>query len=287
MDFIKLDFVTPGSPDNGQNLPADQSACVPAWQKAITHSGRKMRLDISWKLDRTPKYFKLWSQHAESMRTDQDINNGGEPTFVAWKTVQRAIENYRQWVVAASSIFGHQVSIYPDLDNLLVGNAASISGVSDKQRQSIMTHWIGAGANLIIGSDLTNLDALGVRLLTSKAALAVADFTAQYPMQPRNPGSGGPDPKQLQAWIAGPSSKGDEAVVVLANYGPDQGSGGYGGGKSGKQTVSVSWSDLGISGDAKWRVYDVWGGKTLGHGTDGIQASLDEGESVLLKLTRA
>lgn len=58
-------------------------------------------------------------------------------------------------------------------------------------------------------------------------------------MQPRNPGTGQSKSKQLQAWIAGPDSDG-QAVVVLANYGPDLGQGGFGTKLEGQQTVSFS-----------------------------------------------
>lgn len=244
-----------------------------------------MRLDISWKLDRSPKYFSLWNNNSESMRCDQDINNGGESTFIHWATVQRAIDNYRQWIVAALGIFdgNNKLRVYPDMDNLYAGNQESITGVSDMQRRTIMTHWIAAGANLITGSDLARIDDLGMELLTSKGALAVADFAAKYPMQPRNPGTGSQDAKQLQAWIAGPSSCG-RAVVVLANYGPDQGQGGFGSKTTGKQTISATWEDLGLDAGEKYKVKNVWTGEAAA-GEDGVTASLDEGESVLLWVT--
>lgn len=242
-----------------------------------------MRLDISWKLDRTPKYFNIWNDNSESMRVDQDINNGGESTFIRWATVQRAIDNYRQWIVAALDIFD-ELNVYPDLDNLYAGNEASITGVSDTQRRTIMTHWIAAGANLITGSDLARIDDLGVELLTNKDALAVADFTARFPMQPRNPGTGDKDSKQLQAWIAGPSSC-NRAVVVIANYGPDQGQGGFGSKTPGKQTVKVSWTDLGLDGNNEYKAKNVWTAMNQDISADGIEVELDEGESVLLWVT--
>lgn len=275
--------MTPGSPSNGASLPADSSSEVIAYHRAIAQSGRKIRLDISWKLDRSQKYFDIWESNADSMRTDQDINNGGKPTFVSWQVVQRAIDNYRQYVTTVMQ-YNTTLTVYPDMDNLYVGNPASVSGVTDDERQTIMTHWLGAGANLIIGSDLTNLDDFGLHLLTNSGAIAVADFTAHHPMQPRNPGSGNNSSQQLQAWVAGPDASGS-AVVVIANYGPDQNQGGFGTSLSGKQTVDVSWADLGI--DGTFDVHDVWANKDLGAESSGLSVQLDEGQSVLYKLTRS
>ncbi|KAI0840790.1 glycoside hydrolase family 27 protein [Hypoxylon sp. FL0890] len=282
VDLIKLDYVTPGSPSNGANLPADLSGEVIAYHKAIAQSGRKMRLDISWKLDRSEKYFDIWEANADSMRTDQDINNGGKSTFVSWEVVQRAIDNYRQYITMVMK-YNKTLTIYPDMDSLFVGNPVSVSGVTDDERRTIMTHWLGAGANLIIGSDLTNLDDFGIKLLTNPDAIAIADFTARFPMQPRNPGTGNNGSQQLQAWIAGPDRSGN-AVVVIANYGPDQGQAGFGTSLSGVQTVNISWSDLGISGT--FHIHDVWTGRDLGVESSGFSVKLSEGQSILYKLSR-
>ncbi|THU78466.1 hypothetical protein K435DRAFT_876613 [Dendrothele bispora CBS 962.96] len=77
VDFIKLDFVTPGSP---MLLPKNSSGTVIAYHEAITKakSKRPMRLDISWKLVQDPTHYSIWSSNADSFRTDQDINNAGE-----------------------------------------------------------------------------------------------------------------------------------------------------------------------------------------------------------------
>ncbi|KAI2779081.1 glycoside hydrolase family 27 protein [Daldinia loculata] len=283
VDFIKLDFVTPGSPSNGANLPPDLSGEVIAYHQAIAQSGREIRLDISWKLDRSQEYFDIWETNADSMRTDQDINNSGESTFVSWEVVQRAIDNYRQYITTVM-VYNTTLTIYPDMDNLFVGNPASVSGVTDDERQTIMTHWLGAGANLIIGSDLTNLDTFGLNLLTNPDAIAIADFTSRHPMQPRNPGTGLPGSQQLQAWIAGPDASG-VAVVVIANYGPDEGQGGFGTSLSGVQTIRVSWDDLGISGG--FEIHDVWANNDLGAESSGLTVQLGEGQSVLYKLTQS
>lgn len=244
-----------------------------------------MRLDISWKLDRSDPYYNIWKTNADSFRTDQDLNNQQEATFIHWKTVQRAIDNYRQYIELQIPK-NEPLSIYPDLDNVNVGNPEATTGVSDAQRETIMTHWIGTAANLITGSDLTSLDTLGRNLLTNPQAMAVADFTAKYPVQPRNPGTGGTSAQQLQAWIAGPSdNEAGEAVAILANYGPDEGDGGFGQSLPGVQNVNATLEHLGIDGKA-WLWRSIWDGAsgTVGVGGE-LSFDLDEGGSVLLRLT--
>jgi len=242
-------------------------------------------LDISWKLERNDTYYDIWRTNADSMRTDQDINeSGGSPVFVKWQTVQRAIENYRQYIILQIPK-NQPLSIYPDMDNLFVGNPEALTGITDDERRTVMTHWIGAAANLIIGSDLTELDDLGVELLSNGGAIAIAEFTRSFPMQPRNPGSGGVDAKQLQAWIAGPSDNGGEAVAILVNYGPDGGQGGFGTSLAGDQTVSITVEDLGLQGS--FLVNDVWAGsdeETIS-ASQPLSRVLGEGQSKLFKLT--
>jgi len=242
-----------------------------------------MRLDISWKLDRSPRYFRIWATNADSIRTDQDVNNSGSSTFVAWATVQRAIDNYRDFISQVVSASDHPVlSIYPDMDNLFVGNNMHITGISDAKRQTMASHWICAAANLITGSDMTRPDPLGIQLLSDPEALRVAQFTAKFPMQPRNPSTGDYRSRQLQSWIAGPDDD-DNAIVVLANYGPDEGQAGFKTQLKGLQVVKVTWEDLGISGG--YEILDVWSHVHLGTFCNEISSTLGEGESKLLRLT--
>lgn len=122
-------------------------------------------------------------------------------------------------------------------------------------------------------------------ILTNPDALTVAEFASTYPMRPRNPGTGNGDPQQLQAWIAGPDSDG-KTVVLLANYGPDQGQGGFNTGLTGSQEVTVSWGDLGISGN--FTIQNVWDpSQEFGLGLEQLSASLNEGQSLLVIMTPA
>lgn len=283
VDMIKLDFITPGSPSNGANLACDSSAAVKAYKNAINKSGRQMRLDISWKLCRNETWLPVWSGLADSLRTDQDLNNYGTNTFMAWQVGQRAINNYRQYI-GLQAQRGVPVTTYPDMDSLFVGNAEKLTGVNDTIRYTVMNHWLAAAANLILGSDMTQLDDLGRFLITSPQSIAASNFFAKYPMQPRNPGTGNNVAKQLQAWIGGPSSDGSEAYVLIANYGPDQGQGGFGTQFYGKQNVTVSLADLGITG--AWSFTNVWTGAST-RVSKSYTASLAEGESQLMHLRKA
>ncbi|KAJ2968046.1 hypothetical protein NQ176_g9370 [Zarea fungicola] len=133
VDMIKLDFITPGSPQNGANLACDSSPAVKAYETAIKRSGRQIRLDISWKLCRNETWLPVWSGLADSLRTDQDLNNYGHNTFMAWQVGQRAINNYREYI-GLQAQRNVPVTTYPDLDSLFVGNAEGLTGVNDSIR---------------------------------------------------------------------------------------------------------------------------------------------------------
>lgn len=200
------------------------------------------------------------------------------------------------------------------MDNIYTGNPSSLSGLTDIQRYTQAIHWIGAGANLITGSDQTTRDTLGYMLMYDPEAVDIAAFTATYPMQPKNPtGSstvGGSDATQLQAWIAGPSPDG-VAVVVLANYGADSSLGKResgcvalddcpGDSSDGVELVTISLTALGIGAgmqygsDGGWTVRRVWGGggsggadhSDIGVWNDTVYCNLGPGESVLYKFTK-
>ncbi len=193
--------------------------------------------------------------------------------------------------------------VRPDMDNMYTGNAASLTGLTDQERYTVAIHWFSAGENQITGSDLTQLDALGRKLLYDPEILSIAAFTANFPMQPKNPfGTASPGSQaseQVQAWIAGPDASNENAVVVLANYGPDQGNGGFGTAWQGIQLVNISLSLLGIANGQPnsapgWNVRRVFGSGGQGggdHADLGVTATflasnLGPGESAVYKLTR-
>ncbi|CAF1374513.1 unnamed protein product [Rotaria magnacalcarata] len=259
VDMIKLDYVTPGSPDSGVDLLKDNSGIVACYHNAITQQKRQIRLDISWKLSRDEPFYTIWSMNADTMRTDQDLN-GGKGAQTQWSTVQRAIEQYREYIVQVSNADSAILTIYPDMDNLFVGNNARLSGLTNAQRQAVMSHWIGAGANLIIGSNMIELDDYGLALLTNQRALKIANnFKSKYPMQPTLGNKNSTHGRQGQVWIAAPTADSDVAVVLVANYGNS------GNNDLFDPTPIQSWwfynftfSDIGLDGSVMYTVEDVW-----------------------------
>ncbi|KAG0653110.1 Melibiase 3 [Hyphodiscus hymeniophilus] len=284
IDLLKLDYVTPGSPSNGANLPSNTSAAAIAYHNAIINTGHQMRLDLSWKLCRNDTYFQIWDKTADSIRTDQDVNNYGQSTFVALQEVQRAIDNARQFV-ALQTFKNQLITVRPDMDDLFVANPQNITGITDEQRITVMSFWLGFGSNLILGSNLTDIDALGKKLLTSAESRAATAFCNVYPISPRNPSTGDNLAMQLSGWIGGPSPAG-QAVVILANLGANLGEAGYNTTLTGVQKVSISLKDLGIDHRPCYVVKDIWNGNSsIVHQGGSLTAYLDEGNSQFLNLT--
>jgi alpha-galactosidase len=121
-----------------------------------------------------------------------------------------------------------------------------------------MNFWLGASSNLLLGSDMKNIDDLSRQLITSQAGIIAAKFCNGYPLQPRNPGTGSNQAMQLQAWLSGPSGSG-EAYVLLTNLGENLGHGGYTTVATGSANVSVTLADLGLT-HSQYTVEDVWFG---------------------------
>jgi alpha-galactosidase len=285
VDMIKLDYITPGSSVGSIGMPSNLSDSAIAFHKAITNSGRRIRLHLSLNVCRNEPYLGIWQASADSMRVAVDINRYGGRVFVGIWKIQGTIEQYRQYI-NLQVVANKPITLHADMDNLFVGNPASVTRVSDANRITLMSHWVGASANLILGSDMTNLDALGRKLITSQSSIAAADFCSHYPMQPRNPRTGSNQAMQLQAWIAGPDSSG-QAYALLTNLGPNMGRGGYETIGTGIQNVSITLALIGLTG-SKYNATDVWFGNVTTVKSGGsLSAILGEGESQFLQLTLA
>ena len=216
MDIIKLDFITPGSIIQDKPIQPDKSGSMITYHKAIAQSGRKISLDVSSTVCRNSPYLGIWEDNADTMRVEIDLNHQNSATLVSMWKIQGTIEQYRKYInqnLAANTT----MRLRPDFDNLFASNKATTTSINDEQRISVMSHWIGAAANLILGSDMSRIDDLGKQLLTSKKSRLATGFCGKWPMQPRNPGNGSSTAQQRQGWVSGPSEcgQGCEAASQL------------------------------------------------------------------------
>ena len=156
------------------------------------------------------------------MRVDQDVNNEKKDTLVAWETVQRTIDKYRQFISYQFDEVGDgtPLTVRPNLDNLYALNNGDLTGLTERQIRTMTFHWIGAGGPLMIGSSLASgdINGWGVGLLHDPVLNRIADFTAKYPMIPYHPEDRRSKGSQGILWVAGPKPNG-EVVFMAVNYG--------------------------------------------------------------------
>lgn len=250
VDFLKFDSVTPGSGISDLSLDARDD--VKAWSQAL--EPHDIWLELSWALD--IKYIDYWKKYANGWRVDWDIEcycgNGG---LTAWPNISRLFP-------IAEKFWRHAgPGGWNDFDSLNIGNG-SMDGITPEERKTAMSFWAVSSAQLYIGNDMTKLDDYGLELLTNEEVIAVNQ--AGHPGRPVSIDT------EQQVWYA---NNGDGTYTVgLFNLG-------------GKEaTVSVHWSDIGLTGPASVR--DLWSHKELGEFESGFSsADLASHGSRLLKVT--
>lgn len=249
VDYIKDDFVGPG----GGLVPADNRAEIQAWGEAIPKTTHPFVLELSNWLSLTGA--TTWQQYSNGWRIQNDIEcHHGCGTLTTWNpNVARLFTTLPGW--------GPYISpgAWPDLDSLELGNGPT-DGLTADQKQSVMTLWSIAPAPLILGSDLTHLDPVDLPLMTNDEVIAVNQ--SGVPAEPLSQAT------SQQAWVAHEAD--GSYVVALFNLG------------TGAAPVSVSWSQLNISGTPTVR--DLWTHSDLGPQSGGFSATLNPYASRLLRV---
>lgn len=156
------------------------------------------------------RYLKAWSDLAESLRTDQAINNYGHEMFVDCQVGQRAINNYRCYIGVQMQC-NVNVTTYLGMDNIYVVDSQHLAA-------TIANHWVGARSNLITGCDLTQTDDLGWKLTTSEPSVSEPNVFAAYLMQPRKPSTGSNLAKQLKTWVGEHSDERKENLYPVGKF---------------------------------------------------------------------
>ena len=130
---------------------------------------------------------------------------------------------------------------YNDPDMMVLG----MPGMNADRDRLHMALWAISGAPLLVGADLTRLDAEAIGTLTNPDAIRIdQDALGLQAVKVRELGPG------LEVWSRFLSTPGERAVLLLnRTYFP--------------APMSVQWADLGLSG-AVATVREVWTAKSLG-----------------------
>ncbi|NUP48735.1 MAG: glycoside hydrolase family 27 protein [Catenulispora sp.] len=244
VDYVKIDGV-------GTSDVAD----IQAWSKALQQTGRPIHLELSNNLAISGA--ATWKQYSNGWRTGGDIecysNCTTAGTLTDWPHVQSRFGQVASW-----QPYGGPGG-FNDYDSLEVGNGSK-TGLTDAEQQSQMSLWALAASPLILGTDLTALNATELGYLKNARVLAV-DQDAIDAARIVNNGN-----QQVYS-----KTEPDGSVIIgLFNY-----SG------SGSTTVSVALSAAGISGTAT--ATDLWSGASLGTISGTYSVSLGAGAVKLIK----
>jgi alpha-galactosidase len=282
-DYLKIDGVRTAENRGGTTF-VDDRPDVQAFSLAVLRAGRPMYLNLSSKLNHD--YVSWWEQWSNGRRIDGDIEcNGcnGPYSVTAWANVAQRFTDLLPWQTDASSVLG-----WNDLDSLEVGNTSNSTypsntpeiaqpsnppsaptslagtpaltdGLTNDQRQTMVTLWSIAGAPLQLGDDLTILDSFGIQLLTNDEVIGVDQSGV-----PGHVVTEGNTPVWAQNVCDG------SYYVALFNL------------NATTATVSVNWISLGFQGAADVR--DLWAHSDLGIVTNTYTVTLDAYGSSLLRV---
>jgi alpha-galactosidase len=249
VDYVKIDGVGAGDiPD------------VQAWSAALQQSGRPIALELSNGLaiaDAT-----TWSSLANGWRTTGDIecygceSGGSSYPLTDWANVSSRFSAAASW-----QPYGGPGG-WNDYDSLEVGNGTN-DGLTVAQRQTQMSLWSLASAPLILGTDLTSLDATDLAMLENNRVIAVDQ-------------DGIPADRVI--------SSGNEQVFDKRQQNGTWDIGVFNTDASASHTFSVSLAQLGLSGSAN--VTDLWTGSSLGTVTGTYTATVPAGGVSLISATQ-
>ncbi len=167
----------------------------------------------------------------------------------------KMLRNFDQGVHPEAQHTGY----YNDPDMMVLG----MPGLDAGQNRLHMSLWAISAAPLIIGADLTRLDADTLAILSNPDAIAIdQDALGLQGVKVKELSSG------LEVWSKFLSEPGSRAVLLLnRSYFP--------------APMSLDWKDLGLQGDSA-AVRDVWANKDMGQIKGTFQATVPAQGGVLL-----
>lgn len=248
VDFIKCD-------DIARPYSDAQKLEVEALRKAIDKTGRAIVLSLS-PGDTPLAAHGHVEKNANMWRISDDF-------WDRWEPLQGMFGRLHKWEASRTP------GSWPDADMLPFGKVAfgrDCAFTRDEQR-TCMTLWSIARAPLILGSDLTKLDAWTLSLVTNREVIAA--------------NQGGANPRQI--------SRDAEGRIVWASGTPDGGrfvalfNAPQGMNTADRADVAVAFKALDL--ECPVSVRDVWDGRDLGTFETGFTTNLVRHDCALLKLT--
>lgn len=246
-DHVKMDFVGPGG--GGGN--ASNQDDIMQWRAALTNTGRSIWLNLSNKLNISA--INTWQHYSNAWRVENDVECYCS-TDTNWAHVIREINGLPPFAQYGGP--GH----WNDLDSLMIGNG-SFDGITADERQTMFSFWALATSPLIIGADLTKLDAADLKILTNTEVIAVnqAGVAPQAVSTATN----------QQVWFS--KQKDGSIVVGLFNF------------DATSAQVTATFSAVGAA--SSMSVRDLVTHTDLGRSTTSFSATLATHASRLLRLT--
>ncbi|HTS34607.1 MAG TPA: glycoside hydrolase family 27 protein [Candidatus Solibacter sp.] len=230
IDYIKIDGMTDSN-----------AADVKAWSDAIRHSGRPMVLDVTQGHYTTAlaptlmKYANQW-EFAPDVECYRCEKGGSSYPLTSWGDVAKRFDYVAEWQPYAGP------GGFNDYDSLEVGNGSD-NGLTPVERQTQISLWALGAAPLILGIDLTHLDATDLQKYLENSDVLAVDQDAIAAKRILKNGS--------QQVFAKKEPNGD-AIVGLFNTG----------GKP-YEEVSIPASTLDLPAkDSGYSLRDLWSGES-------------------------
>ncbi|HEX9934529.1 MAG TPA: glycoside hydrolase family 27 protein [bacterium] len=274
-DMVGLDTAKPGAQDyydsilslyarwGADFIKADDMSSpyhtgeIEALHRAIQKCGRPIVLSLS----PGPAPF----DRADHLKANAQLWRISNDFWDRWQDLRDQFDLCRDWTAHAGP--GH----WPDADMLPLGRIGIRAERGDDRQTrftrdeqvTLMSLWSIFRSPLMMGGDLPSSDAFTLSLLTNEEVLAVNQNSENNRELFRR--------GNAVVWAADvPDSK--SKIIALFNVGDEQ-----------PETVSISWSELGLSGPCKVR--DLWLKKDLGVLEGGLELALPVHSSKMLKVS--
>lgn len=234
VDFIKADDIV--------TYPAE----IAAVQKAIAQCGRKILLSLSPGNRVMGSEIKLYEQ-ADMLRVTGDVWDEQvdiDKCFDAWLTWQNVPVREGFWFDMDMIPFGElQVMIPEGTTRKMAGEGVHrFDRFSLPQKESFITMRAMSASPLMMGGMLASLDRDSLQLLTNRDMIACNQNGVVGHLTSNG--------KYLQCWkTPQKSNSGRSGWVAVFNRSSEKNSGGIG------------LKDLGLKGEKKYRLHDIWGNK--------------------------